>query len=71
MKPRVTYQAGRWHVTRDCGCTYSSPNPQRAHDEARWHHHPPILGPRWLPSDAVIAGDVTGQVIWTPESERP
>ena len=67
-KPRVRYQRGRWTVERECGCPYSSPNPQRAHDEARWHQHPPILGPRWLPADAVIVGDVCGNSIWTPDS---
>lgn len=49
----------------DCGCTYSSTNPSRVHDEARHHRHPPILGPRWLPASTVIIGDVTGQAIWT------
>lgn len=71
MRPRIYRNQGRWHVARDCGCVYSSPNPARVHDEARWHQHPPILGPRWLDPDTTIAADVTRQAVWTPYEERP
>jgi len=66
-RARVTRKDGRWTMHVDCGCRYTSPNPNRVHDEARHHRHPPILGPRWLPADTIITGDVCGNSIWTPE----
>ena len=70
-KPRVSYSGGRWHATHDCGWHYTSQSLTRAQTEARHHRDTPIVGPRWLPADTVIAADVTGQVIWTADSDRP
>lgn len=68
MKPRVTYRNGHWHATHDCGWTYTSPNPNRAHTEAHHHHHgQPTLGPRPLPPDTIITSLDSGPTIYTPD----